>query len=122
MSRLVIRTFALLLVIVLGVSVTRDLVCQVACAEPDAAHAAAACHDAGDVGGTLLQSLLDHCTVFDASPALTAIKVNGPRHQRAAIFALRSTAPLLTLAPPARVELLPVFGSSRAHRPAVLRI
>jgi hypothetical protein len=65
---------------------------------------------------------LDHCTVFDASPALTAIKVNGPRHQRAAIFALRSTAPLLTLAPPARVELLPVFGSSRAHRPAVLRI
>lgn len=118
-----IKTTGFLLVLILALGATREIVCQVACAEPDAAHAAAACHDSGDIGGTLLQAVDDHCAGLEASPATTAVKVRTLQDQGVALATiLRPVAQRLALASPTRVDLPPVFPSSPPHRTLVLRI
>jgi hypothetical protein len=116
----VIKTFGVLLVTVLVVSATRDIVCQLACAELGAAHAAAACHEPGEMAGAVVQAT-DHCTAIDSSPSLAAIKINALQHQGIAVSAFRSTTQLLTL-PPTRIALPLVACSPHANCLSVLRI
>jgi hypothetical protein len=120
----VTKTAGLFLVIVLAVGAARDIVCQLACANPDAAHAAAVCHESGDIGATLLQAVQGHCAGLDAAPVLTFIKVNALQHQGTAMFTrLRSTPQPLAL-PPALLAQLPPGAACPfpGDRTSVLRI
>jgi hypothetical protein len=116
----VIRILAALLVVVLGVGSTRDILCQLACAEPDAAHAAAACHETGDRGGTLLQTAEDPCLALDAAPA-TTIKGAAAKEQRS-VTATRAPVNSGPLSPPVRLDVRRLVCSSAAHCSAILRI
>jgi hypothetical protein len=115
----VIRAFGLLLVIVLAVSATRDIVCQLACAEPHAAHATATCHESGDVAGTLVQAIQDHCSGLQSTPALTGAKINAV-HKGTAVGGYLKPAP--PYSPITALELPAMCGFSHQLRTAVLRI
>jgi len=120
----VIKTTGLILAFVLGLGATRDIVCQLACAEPDAAHRTAACHESGNMGGALLQAVQDHCVAIEGSPATAPMKVSALSDRGVVMSArVHSSSPPPTLTPPARCELPPgACCSSRAFSSSVLRI
>jgi hypothetical protein len=118
----VLRTSALILVIVLGFASTRDLVCQFACAEPDAAHAAATCHESSDLGRTLLQAKTIHCDALATGTTTSAIKPTVAREQAgvtsvAADVNWQPVAVAIPIRSSSRAGVLPIYS-----RPTVLRI
>lgn len=91
-----IRTCALLLALALAATATRDIVCQLACAEPDAAHAAATCHESSSLATPAMQDAQAHCLADATSPATIAVKLTTPKDDSPLV--LHSPTPA-TLAP-----------------------
>jgi hypothetical protein len=119
----VIRTSVLILVLALALTAARDLVCQLGCAKPDAAHASATCHESGDMGKTLLSSQETiHCAAVATETTTGTIKLTVAREQ-ASLAAVAVEA----IAQPVAVTI-DLVSSSRARklaaypRPTVLRI
>ena len=116
------RTPALILVIVLGFASTRDLVCQLACADPDAAHAASACHESGDMGRTLLQAKTIHCDAIETGTTPSVVKPTAAREQ-AGIISAAADVDSQPVALAVVIGSCSRTGNLPAHlRPSVLRI
>ncbi len=121
-----IRLTGLLLATTIAFGAARVVICELACAEPGAAHAAGACHETDETTDTIGPLDSDHCISLQSTPALTTLKITAAQPRPIVLAVHSSTASqsqsvAFTSTTSSEFDL-GARAASRLHRTTVLRI